>query len=1392
MAEMADISPEKLAEFHHAPAENKTRGLADSAVKCFSRLCESNKDWHLMKIKLDRKEDESDMLCLMIDRTGLIVINIVCWLGEKLKTDSGRPAANYITYEGAKGDDMYVSPYSHAKDIAHIIENKIAGIPGISGQRPWVFRMVCYPSLSRNDAAEHGISNICKPCETIYKEDLADPEALREKLSGRSVRDFFICYGHGCKARKVYDLIYREFGNSGTLDLSDVVQKPYYQGESKVWEALEKNLPDSCVCYFNRRIELSGEDTIENYNEFDYCVVGEETGVVVIEVKGWAKKHFASPAVDDDNVIHLKVYRSYSPYIQAKNYAVKLASKLEGIPVSVNAVVCYPFLSRNDCRELGLDRLSAPENTLFAEDLDSGGMYKKLRKMCPGNVSRKVIGEVRSRLEALPEEIVSTRPGKPEPDKQNAAGTAGNKRERNASVPGYYSKLRVFTSKEKLSVSDARKAAQEWSEGIKQFIFVSTRDELKTLALELQKVMAERGICPDRGDLVFSASKKPVIYNGDADSFMIFGYQAFRSDHEYTCSISFPLSEKKDTGFNELNFRIMKMHAPDGFNADQYIIEHTDPDRDICVRAGAGTGKTFTMISRINYLIYNKLRSGAPFRVEDCIALVTFTNAATFEMKHRLKKLFRNMYILTGNRFYLDCVPKTEKMQISTIHSFARRIMANTPAALGIGSNFRNAPGTYDYENIISEVLDEVGIDVVEKIPDNIFGHTARDQIIEKFVSKLSNSDEGYALFEKLMELDPGSGEVDDILGKPLAQDDLHFVQKFYHTGIVSDIPAQEERFVNAVKIIITRVLTEAEKRYRDHLSLNNEVPLSHYIVNMKKCAESVYFNKNMFPFEYLFIDEFQDTNDMAVSAFRLYKEKTGAKLFVVGDLKQSIYGFNGASPQAFDNIMKNKKDWNDCSLTINYRSSSQLLNALDEVFTQMNRNGVFDIYSERDMLKGTRETRASVPANEVIVEKKYDLSKDNKFSWEQINSVIQTAVSQELERICGDIDSDGKLEAKERTIAVLTRGNYDAEKIAGALSAGLSGTVSTSRGRRIQVKVITNRDDGLLDRDAAKDLMKLIQALCCPDDPTALTMLLNSRYVNRYVTLETRNRSHGDNVVTEYEYASPVFLHSETNNSLTGKDIIVSLLDEWAGRVIYGLENDFTGCWKRFVSFAHTEPVLKVIHHTYTAARPYLNAADNDSGQYISDFHKLFTWAVSDSETDTMSIDLLQDKFKIRMLSRRNENFGSVTAPAADISDDVIRVICTTVHQAKGLEYGTVLIPFKRSYFNSSLHVRCADGKIGFAFTETEKKKYSSIEYMNDIYACHLSECHIDPHSNMDPQDIEEEARLLYVAMTRAMNKVIIVSNSETGPDEKEIVWRDFIYGIRFDGNGNIITERN
>ena len=82
-------------------------------------------------------------------------------------------------------------------------------------------------------------------------------------------------------------------------------------------------------------------------------------------------------------------------------------------------------------------------------------------------------------------------------------------------------------------------------------------------------------------------------------------------------------------------------------------IEHAEIGRDIQVKAGAGTGKTYSMVSRVAFLCSHASNSGV-FDPAAEIAMLTFTDDAAINMKSRLKQLFVNYFILTNDTQYLE------------------------------------------------------------------------------------------------------------------------------------------------------------------------------------------------------------------------------------------------------------------------------------------------------------------------------------------------------------------------------------------------------------------------------------------------------------------------------------------------------------------------------------------------------------------------------------------------------------------------------------------------------------------------------------------------------------------------------------------------------------------
>ena len=128
-----------------------------------------------------------------------------------------------------------------------------------------------------------------------------------------------------------------------------------------------------------------------------------------------------------------------------------------------------------------------------------------------------------------------------------------------------------------------------------------------------------------------------------------------------------------------------------GFNFEQYLIEHAPLDRDIVVKAGAGTGKTTVMIDRVMFLMHKV--SGLSF--ED-IGMITFTNEATQNMKHKIENMLLMRFQATCSARYIKWMEDVSRLKIQTIHSFSKDIISEIGASVGYGDSF--ALRSYKFE----------------------------------------------------------------------------------------------------------------------------------------------------------------------------------------------------------------------------------------------------------------------------------------------------------------------------------------------------------------------------------------------------------------------------------------------------------------------------------------------------------------------------------------------------------------------------------------------------------------------------------------------------------------------------------------------------------------------
>jgi len=703
------------------------------------------------------------------------------------------------------------------------------------------------------------------------------------------------------------------------------------------------------------------------------------------------------------------------------------------------------------------------------------------------------------------------------------------------------------------------------------------------------------------------------------------------------------------------------------FDFHQFSVEHSRCKSHVMVRAGAGTGKTSTMILRVAYLCYQE--QIPPAELSQRLMMITFTNEATRNMKVRLKRWFENYYLLTKRINFLHMAAQVDGMQISTIHAFARKLIETLGVEEGYGKHVVIASGEYQRRVLIEKEL-------------------------ETYVAQHGQEDLDY-----LGRLGIRVYELRDTVAKMI----LGLQNK--SIDVASLAP---ERFGTATgheefHKLLSTVITETEQKYERQLLESNAVDLGRLMPVLSKLVSNFpeRLQKVLGP-GYLFVDEFQDTDDVQIDVLLQICAAANLWLFVVGDVKQCIYRFRGAEEKAFDHLHReNDPDhWITYDLVRNYRTDKRLLDAYQGHFRRWAQpNLALLTYGTEDELRGTVGPVEDDPplCHRIEVDDE---------------SQRLPAMFEEIQRWRKRIQTGylGGFSIQERTIAILVRENWQTQAVVDA-------------GRKLGCPIETKTGGDLYQSVPAADLAVLLQALeyqGCEQ----LGRFLASNFMpvgySRSYLLGLRNARYPEGQAFR----------------TVQKAYLISRIDA----VLASSEDAAYKDWASILASLRTVPVLQVIRRLYTQLRPWAQFERTDArkGYYRSNVDLLLEKILQHQKMDGLSLAQLTRFVVTNIVTRRAEESRS---PLATSGEDV-RIVCVTVHSAKGLEYGRVILPYASDSFDRHNTppvdvMSFEDGRIGYQITFGDRQTL-----VNDYFDANREQA----------ERRKEETRILYVAMTRAI----------------------------------------
>ena len=288
----------------------------------------------------------------------------------------------------------------------------------------------------------------------------------------------------------------------------------------------------------------------------------------------------------------------------------------------------------------------------------------------------------------------------------------------------------------------------------------------------------------------------------------------------------------------------------------------------VLIMAGAGSGKTRTLINRIDNLIRHGVKP-------ETILAITFTNKAARELKSRLS---------------LDAA----NVEASTIHSFCVKILRQYAHVLGYSNNF-----------LILDTSDA----------QTVIGY-AKNDIADAYVAMQ---------YERFPHREPNAHFILEMKDRTIQS----AISKAKNDGISAHEYMNYQQRVDEYPEVITAIFKKYEEIKLRENSMDFDDLLVKTCQLLRDNPAILEIVQNTY--HYIMVDEYQDVNDIQDELVNLISAKN-RNICVVGDPDQSIYKFRGSKVENIIEFNRTYPDTKIIHLDENYRSEQVILDAANDV----------------------------------------------------------------------------------------------------------------------------------------------------------------------------------------------------------------------------------------------------------------------------------------------------------------------------------------------------------------------------------------------------------------------------------------------------------------------------
>lgn len=487
----------------------------------------------------------------------------------------------------------------------------------------------------------------------------------------------------------------------------------------------------------------------------------------------------------------------------------------------------------------------------------------------------------------------------------------------------------------------------------------------------------------------------------------------------------------------------------------------------------------------------------------------------------------------------------------------------------------------------------------------------------------------------------------------------------------------------------------------------------------LRKVYQTQYFE--------VMVDEYQDTNHLQEAMLRLLSN--GKNSFMVGDVKQSIYGFRLADPSLFmskyEAYQQPDADGKLIRLKENFRSYPEVINFTNQIFEHLMDKKIGEmVYGPEEKLvvgnpKLAQETSPDLTAELLIYkdEKSVSSETDDAVSTDELVVTAQ-AIRQLL--------SKG---TQPKDIVILVRSKTNNAEIERVLQS-------------FDIPVVL--DEGKMNYLQAMEVLVMLDVLRAIDNPlfdVSFVALLKSPLFDF---------SENDLAIISLQASNDVNFYDKYQKARCQNGLKADLIDTTLSVKLQHFENTFS----KWCQLAHQESLHSLIWEIYRDTHYYDYVGGMKNGQL-----RQANLAALADRAATYESSGYKGLFQfIKMIDNFMDSKNDLAAVNIALPSDAVRVM--TIHKSKGLEFPYVFILNVNKKFNtkdlSSDLILSRKNGAGISFLADFKKEIDTEFPYAIVKMTTLPQ--MANALEKEYQALAEEMRMLYVAFTRAVKKIYMV----------------------------------